>query len=116
MRENRPYGSEGGEGNSFPTPIEGVTARANKLQRWEGSQFTAGPAAHTLSFACTTGWGRPGSSRPRRTVLGCGSGGTARQGTDFDTAGRQARRQDLRKQDPRNKSFKTRPSQQLSRV
>ena len=22
MRENRPYGSEGGEGNSFPTPID----------------------------------------------------------------------------------------------
>jgi hypothetical protein len=21
MRENRPYGSEGGEGNTFPTPI-----------------------------------------------------------------------------------------------
>jgi hypothetical protein len=22
MRENRPYGSEGGEGDTFPTPIE----------------------------------------------------------------------------------------------
>jgi len=24
MRENRPYGSEGGEGKTFPTPIESV--------------------------------------------------------------------------------------------
>jgi len=26
MRENRTYGSEGGEGNSFPTPIQGAAA------------------------------------------------------------------------------------------
>ena len=24
MRENRPYGSEGGEANAFPTPIDSI--------------------------------------------------------------------------------------------
>ena len=27
MRENRPYGSEGGEANAFPTPIDIEVAR-----------------------------------------------------------------------------------------
>ena len=28
MRENRPYGSEGGEANPFPTPIRALGPRA----------------------------------------------------------------------------------------
>jgi len=31
MRENRPYGSEGGEGKTFPTPIEALIQVGRKL-------------------------------------------------------------------------------------
>jgi hypothetical protein len=33
MRENRPYGSEGGEAKAFPTPIRGQGAAVVALDR-----------------------------------------------------------------------------------
>ena len=62
MRENRTYGSEGGEAKAFPTPISG--------SRDETSQF-GNPAAATappqiLIAAWRPGWSR---SRPRQDHL-----------------------------------------------
>src|ERR1700722_12282545 len=47
MRENRPYGSEGGEGNSFPTPINCVRLWASLrafARRYVGGLGDAGEA------------------------------------------------------------------------
>jgi hypothetical protein len=33
MRENRPYGSEGGEAQAFPTPIRGTSGAQRLLDR-----------------------------------------------------------------------------------
>jgi hypothetical protein len=34
MRENRTYGSEGGEGYTFPTPIKGNAEQEHRQQGW----------------------------------------------------------------------------------
>ena len=37
MRENRTYGSDGGEAHAFPTPIEGIQAdRESRFRACEG--------------------------------------------------------------------------------
>ncbi len=43
MRENRPYGSEGGEGDTFPTPMRALARRAHAslMQRFKCRVGTA---------------------------------------------------------------------------
>jgi hypothetical protein len=44
MRDNRPYGSEGGEGDTFPTPIGGgaFEARALRVEAALSNSFAFG--------------------------------------------------------------------------
>jgi hypothetical protein len=46
MRENRPYGSEGGEGDSFPTPIRDPYVDGPRLARG------AAAAVGSLAIIC----------------------------------------------------------------
>jgi hypothetical protein len=36
MRDNRPYGSEGGEGDTFPTPIGDSCDQRDRKTLWTG--------------------------------------------------------------------------------
>src|SRR5260370_24352384 len=51
MRENRPYGSEGGEGNSFPTPISSEIAAVGARQTEDAEKEARGLTASSIGSA-----------------------------------------------------------------